>query len=205
MMEQADGLLPAERLLERLLEHVVPVSALSDPRPLESIEAVQTALRTRPAFAMAGALPAFRQVLEKCLELPTEPRQATPELVEYIVRLAGDERARRWAARYSGLWGKPTDVVTLERWLHAHAPVRRLVGSDFGRLATSFLQRAVAANRVTLESEFAGRLLAAWAACSLPTGEITGLLRKSGTRDDSGTATAGGSKKKKGKNNGGKR
>lgn len=176
------GILPPERVLERLLQLVQPVSALIDASPLELLQRILPHLKAQPGGADLANTPLVRRFTDQCLNLPPQPQLASPSLIERIRQLVGEERAQRWAARYSGQWAQPTEVSGLQTWLQAHAPVRRLI-SDFGRLATSFLQRTLATATEPLDEATQLALRAAWTACSLPESELNGLLRKQQGRE----------------------
>lgn len=205
VIDLADGLLPAEQLLEHLIAPIEQTPALIDPGPLQELEQIIVALRARSSFNAALTLPTILRIIEPCLSVPAEPRPVTAELVQCIGRLVGEAQARRWASGYSQKWGQPAELGALERWLLAHAAVGRLIGPEFNRAASGLLQRVVVPRRAQLTEPERTALQEAWSACALPLADLTSALRPLEPKKKDGLDRGGGVKKNKDKKRGGKR
>lgn len=198
------GLLDRAVVFERLVDKLVPQPVVLGRQALERYAEMLAAcerLGTGPAPVASATT---RRFVEDCLEIPSEPPPVPPETARLVERLAGRERARRWAAQISGLWPEPDGLPQLEVWLKQHAPLSRLLSEAFVGTALRCLQRLAPQGRDGLDADARQRLVSAWTGCALPRGEAEKRLAPppapasaTAGRRDAPKAPARGTKKSK--------
>lgn len=173
LVAAARGLVDRNVLFERLIEKIPARSAAIDSTALAAFDQLVGSLERLMPGAPLLSTPVARRFVDAVLDTSMVTTEAVgADVVQLVVRIAGEERSRRWAARLSGRWREPDSIPDLAAWLRCHAALRPLLAEAFVAAATRSLHRLAATQRGLLDETTRQEIADAWSACKLPAAEV---------------------------------